>query len=383
MRRVALYLISDGMGGAEQVVWQTINSFSKCESIFLIVNNEIASFYNLLLPDTRVLNIGDIFLHSNKRYRFIRFLLNNRFYSFIPWIILSKSRKIQKYVIDNDIDIIHSHLDYALYSSLRIKKLYKNLKIFYTVHSAFGLVEDKLLKPSLAFSRIDFNSVDTLIFVSHYVFNLYKTKKIPINEFEIIYNGIEYVNNGIYSKPIKTNNEFEILYVGGSKYVKGYDILVETVDLLSKSNFDVNFHVVVLGHLTDYCDFVTMIRQRRLEQFFKLVGYVNPPMHLDYFKTSDILFMPSRSEAMPIAAIEALSLDLPIIAGNVGGLPEIVKHGENGLLSYNNPKEYCDFIIYLMANYNSFLVKAKSYNMKIKPKFNAINMYKSLLEIYS
>jgi L-malate glycosyltransferase len=382
MKRVVLFLISDGIGGAEQVVRHTINGLNKYETIYLIVNNEIASFYNHLLPAGKILNIGDIFLHSNKKFRIIRFLLNNRFYSFIPLIILSKSRKINNYLIDNDIEILHSHLDYALYSSLHIKKFNKNVKLFYTVHGAFGLVEDKLLKPSLALSRIDFNSVNKLIFVSHYIYNLYKTKGIPTNDSEIIYNGIDYTNNGLYSRPAKTNKEFEILYVGGSKYVKGYDILVETIDLLSKSNFENSFHVVVLGHLTDNCDCVTLIRQWGLEKFFKLVGYVDPPKHLDYFKSADMLIMPSRSEALPIAAIEAISLNLPIIANNVGGLPEIIKHGENGLLGNNDPKEYCDFILDLIANYDTFLEKTRNYNLKIRPKFETQNMCQKLLQIY-
>jgi glycosyltransferase involved in cell wall biosynthesis len=381
VRRVAIYLISDGMGGAEQVVWQTIYGLRKYDSIHLIVNNEIASFYADLLPDNRFLNIGDIFLHSKKKFRFIRLLLNNRFYSCIPWIIRFKSQKIADYLAINNIEIIHSHLDYTLYSALNIKKIKTNIKVFHTGHSAFGLIENKLLKPSLPLSRIDFNSVNKMICVSQYIYNLYKEKGIPINESEIIYNGIDYSLTGICSRPAKKNNEFQILYVGGSKYVKGYDILIDTVDILQKSNF--NFHIIVLGHLTDHCEFVTMIRQLQLEKFFSLVGYVDPPKHLNYFKSADILFMPSRSEVLPIAAIEALSLDLPVIAGNVGGLPEIIKHGENGLLSNNNPQDYCDFIIYLKANYNSFLVKVKSYNIKIKPKFNAINMCKSLLEIYS
>ena len=375
-------MISDGMGGAERVVWETINGLGKYDSIFLIVNNEISSFYGNLLPDNRFLNIGDIFLHSNKKFRIIRFLLNNRFYSCIPWIILLKTRKINNYLIDNDIEIIHSHLDYSLYSSLHIKKFNNNIKVFHTVHGAFGLVEDKLLKPFLALSRIDFNSVDKLIFVSQYVFNLYNVNWIPINDFQIIYNGIDYANNDNYSKPIKTNNEFEILYVGGSKYVKGYDILVETIDLLRLSNLENNFQVVVLGPLTDECELVAMIRKRGLEKFFNLIGNVVPPMHLHYFKSSDILFMPSRSEALPVAAIEALSLDLPIIASNVGGLPEIVKHGENGLLSNNNPQEYCNLILNLFANYNTFLEKTKSYNLKLKPEFEAKNMCQKLFKIY-
>jgi glycosyltransferase involved in cell wall biosynthesis len=383
MNKVAIYLISDGIGGAEQVVRETIKGLSGYNSIFLIVNNEIASFYANLLPDSRCLNIGDIFLHSNKKFRIIRFLLNNRYYSFIPLIILSKSRKIINYLIDNDIEILHSHLDYALYSSLYIKKIKTNIKVFHTVHGAFGLIEDKLLKPLVPLSKIDFSNVDKLIFVSRYNYNLYKSKTIAINDFEIIYNGIDYAKNGVYCRPVKTNKIFEILYVGGSKYVKGFDILVETVDQLSKSNMAVSFHVVVLGHITDNYEFVTMIRQRGLERFFSLIGFVVPPLHLSYFESADMLLMPSRSEAFPIAVIEAISLDLPVIANNVGGIPEIIEHGLNGFLGNNIPQEYCEFIIYLMENYNSFLLKVKNYNMKIKPKFNAINMYKSLLKIYS
>jgi len=125
-----------------------------------------------------------------------------------------------------------------------------------------------------------------------------------------------------------------------------------------------------------------MIKKRGLEKFFKLTGYVDPPNHLNYFKSSDILFMPSRSEALPIAAIEAISLDLPIIASNVGGLPELIRHGENGLLGNNDPQEYCDFILDLIANYDTFLERARNYNLKIRPKFEAKNMCQKLLLIY-
>jgi len=371
------------MGGAEQVVWQTINIFRNCESIFLIVNNEIASYYNPLLPEDRILNIGDIFLHSKKKYRVIRFLLNNRIYSLIPFIIRFKSSKIADYLRRYSIETVHTHLDYALYSSLHIKKIKRNIKLYHTVHSAFGLINDKLLKPFLPISKFDFNNVDKLIFVSKYNYNLYKSKNITINSFKIIYNGIDRVNNEVFNRPLKTNKFFEILYVGGSKYVKGYDILIETIDKLSKSNFANNFHVVVLGHISKNCELVTLIKQRGLERYFNLIGFVNPPLHLNYFESADILFMPSRSEAFPIAIIEAISLNLPVITHNVGGIPEIIADKMNGFLGNNIFQEYCDFIIYLIENYNSFLPKVKDYNKKIKRDFMAINMCKSLLEIYN
>jgi glycosyltransferase involved in cell wall biosynthesis len=382
VNRVVILLISDGIGGAEQVVWQTIHGLSKYESIYLAVNNEIASFYADLLPNSRILNIGDIFLHTRKKLRIIRFFINNRYYSLIPLMIRLKSGRIANYLIRNEISIIHSHLDYALYSSLQVKRILKEIKIFHTVHGAFGLVEDKLLKPSLPLSSFDFKIINKLIFVSQYNYNLYKEKSIPVNDYKIIYNGIDLHSEASYSREIRAIKEFEILYVGGSKYVKGYDILVETIVLLRRSFPENPFHVVVLGHLTDHCDFVSMTKQRGIEQYFRLIGYVTPPLHLAYFKSANVLFMPSRSEALPIAAIEAISLDLPVIASNTGGLPEIIKHGKNGMLGNNNPRVYIDLILDLFAGYNTFLEKTRDYNHKTKHQFDANYMCQELLEIY-
>jgi len=382
MRKVAVYLISDGMGGAEQVVWQSIFGFKESNSIYLIVNNEIASFYADLLPECRFLNIGDIYLHSKKKFRTFRFFLNNRFYSLIPWIIRTKTKKVVEFLSRNEIEILHSHLDYTLYSSLRTKKKITSVKLFHSVHSAFGLTENSSLKSSLPLSRINFCFVDKLIFVSNYIYNLYKIKNIPINEYEIIYNGINFLNKEIYREKVNSNNEFEILYVGGSKYVKGYDILVETIDLLSKSKTEWNFQVIVLGQVSDNSDFFRMIKERGIGHLFRFVGFIPPPKHLNFFKSADMLIMPSRSEVLPLAAIEAISLDLPILASNVGGLSEIVKHNENGLLTNNSPIEYYQYILDLMAGYNTFLKKARSYNQGIMSQFDAKNMCQKLLKIY-
>src|SRR3954470_6841463 len=57
------------------------------------------------------------------------------------------------------------------------------------------------------------------------------------------------------------------------------------------------------------------------------------PNIVDYLCASDILLLPSEQESFGLAALEAMACELPVIASNVGGLPEVVDDGETGYLS--------------------------------------------------
>jgi glycosyltransferase involved in cell wall biosynthesis len=47
---------------------------------------------------------------------------------------------------------------------------------------------------------------------------------------------------------------------------------------------------------------------------------------------ADVLLLPSEFESFGLAALEAMSCEVPVVATNVGGIPEVVKHGETGFL---------------------------------------------------
>ena len=55
----------------------------------------------------------------------------------------------------------------------------------------------------------------------------------------------------------------------------------------------------------------------------------------DYYSAMDIFAFPSREEALGSAMLEAMSCGLPVIGSDVGGIPEVVRPGENGFLFPN------------------------------------------------
>ncbi|MFT3892196.1 MAG: glycosyltransferase family 4 protein [Anaerolineales bacterium] len=69
-----------------------------------------------------------------------------------------------------------------------------------------------------------------------------------------------------------------------------------------------------------------------LEDRFKLPGWVEPAQVLELFEKSDILFMPSLSEGLPVVGVQALSKGLAIVASQIGGFLDLVEQGKNGYM---------------------------------------------------
>ncbi len=65
---------------------------------------------------------------------------------------------------------------------------------------------------------------------------------------------------------------------------------------------------------------------------FTLTGWIEPGQVLDWFGRSDVLFMPSRSEGLPVVGVQALAMGLALVVGRAGGFVELVEEGRNGYL---------------------------------------------------
>ncbi|KAF0109324.1 MAG: glycosyltransferase [Anaerolineaceae bacterium] len=70
-----------------------------------------------------------------------------------------------------------------------------------------------------------------------------------------------------------------------------------------------------------------------LGERFRLPGWVTPEEVISHFAKSDLLFMPSLSEGLPVVGVQALAMGLAIVANKVGGFVELVEPGRNGFLA--------------------------------------------------
>jgi len=113
------------------------------------------------------------------------------------------------------------------------------------------------------------------------------------------------------------------------KPVKNLPLFVEVASRLVQSQN--GFHFVLVGDGSERERIEQEIRARRLEAHFTLPGACNDPR--EWHQAFDVLLLTSHSEALPVAILEANSCGVPAVATRVGGVPDVLLHGETGFVA--------------------------------------------------
>ena len=128
---------------------------------------------------------------------------------------------------------------------------------------------------------------------------------------------------------------------------KGYPYLVEVARLVSERVSNVEFYIV--GDGEEFNHLQNLIKKLDLSEKVKLLGFRSDiPSILSQW---DIYVQPSLWEGLCITVVEAIASGLPVVATNVGGIPESVVDGHNGfLVPPRNPELLADRILKLIEN---------------------------------
>jgi len=154
----------------------------------------------------------------------------------------------------------------------------------------------------------------------------HRREKAPLDKIVVIPNFIDDVSK-IAKQPSAT------LRIGTLANIfpnKGYFDLIPLAKQLIKK--DLKFKFVVGGVDKTNGEFFEKIKKESLDSFLDFKGYVSNKAV--FFSEIDVFFLPSYLEGLPTVLLEAVMYETPIVASNVGGIPEIITNGETGWL-YN------------------------------------------------
>jgi glycosyltransferase involved in cell wall biosynthesis len=145
-------------------------------------------------------------------------------------------------------------------------------------------------------------------------------------DIQVIPNGVdlEQLDPG----DIKVHQPPRIVFAGRFVSQKNPVWMVQTLAKLKHLDWE----CILLGDGPLRGEIENQIRTAGLEDRFTLTGWITPEEVIHWFTTSDLLFMPSSSEGLPVTGVQALALGLCIVASRIGGFMEIVEDGYNGYL---------------------------------------------------
>ena len=290
---------------------------------------------------------------------------------------------IRNFIKGNNIDIVQTHgyksNFYALFAAL-----FENVNLLATCHpwiktsprgKAYAKIDKLLLKK---FSRI--------VAISDQVKKEILDAGIPDNKILIVDNGI---NLHRFEEQFDTNEirkQFGIPLtsqvigtVGRLNVEKGHHILLEAAKIVIQKDPSAFFVIVGDGYLKK--DLSRKAEELAIEDHLLLPGILKEiPKILSVF---DIFVLPSLTEGLPMALLEAMAAKKPIIASEVGAIPKVIINNETGILiKSKNVEELANAITDLLGDKDKAnLITKNAYN-KIAQEFSSGRMAKKYIDIY-
>jgi glycosyltransferase involved in cell wall biosynthesis len=174
------------------------------------------------------------------------------------------------------------------------------------------------------FTRPIWKRAKKVIAVSEYTRQL-ALKHYPVN-VEIIPNGVDV--KYLTPSQIKVNKPPRLVFAGRFVPQKNPFAIIKTLSQLK----DLDWNCSMLGDGPLFEDVKCEIEKAGMSERFYLPGWVTPDIVLEQFSNSDILFMPSLSEGLPVVGVQALATGLAIVASEIGGFLDLVDNEKNGFL---------------------------------------------------
>ena len=213
-------------------------------------------------------------------------------------------------------DIIHAH-DFTA-SIISAIASNKKIKVISHIHNNNPWMKKVNLKTLIyLLSTIRYKKI---LIVSNSIINEYVFRKLIKKKTEVIGNVIDINKIKKLSEEKNIQNNYDVIFIGRLSMEKQPQKFIEIIKKLKEKNSEIKAVMVGDGSLKEECE--KIIKDNNLEDNIELKGFKKNPYI--YLKNSKILCMTSGYEGYGLVAVEALSLGKPVVATDVGGIPDIV-----------------------------------------------------------
>ncbi|MDQ0554903.1 glycosyltransferase [Paraclostridium ghonii] len=259
---------------------------------------------------------------------------------------LKSIKNIKKIIKDIKPDIVHAHFasSYGLLGSLVNFKPYI-ISVWGTDIYEFpksNIINKHILKYNLKKADIVLSTSKAMAQET----SLYTNKNIYITPFGVDVN---------LFKPIeKEDVNKDSIVIGTIKTLEdkyGIDYLIKGFKYVKEHFPDKKLKLIIGGEGSKREYLQKLSKELEVDKEISFIGYVNQSDIVEVFNRFDIAVFPSLRESFGVAAVEAEACGIPVVATNVGGLPEATKNGESAILvNSQNEKELGEAIIELIED---------------------------------
>lgn len=249
-------------------------------------------------------------------------------------------------------------------------------KVILHIHGAMfdKFIEDSPLQKKNKIIAL-LNSVDRVIVLSE-SWLTYFSKYIPKDKLLVIYNPSSTFKPGF----IKNYNKkrIQVLFMGRMGERKGTYDLIKAVKLIKASDFILNMY----GD-GDIAQAKALVEKENLQGVITVNNWVSHSEINELYENADIMVLPSYAEGLPMSLLEAVGKGLALVSTKVGGIPEIVKDGENGfLIEAGDVVALSEKLKELIETPGLIEKMGKQSHIIAGEKFSVVKIEKQLLELY-
>lgn len=299
--RVLHVLCSNIFSGAENVACQIINIFKQCDDVEMIYCS----------PDGK-----------------IREALEERDIKFYPLSKMSCT-ELRKAIHDIKPDVIHAHdMRASFFSAL----VCGNIRVVSHVHN--NSFDSRKLTVKAILYQSQARKYTHIFWVSQAAFDGYRFKDKVKEKSSVLRNLIDIGEVNRKASEAVDQDIYDIIYLGRMTYPKNPERVIDVVEQVVHLCPTVKVALVGQGELQNTVE--KAIEERNLGANVRMLGFKSNPYGL--LGKARVMLMTSRWEGLPMCALEAMALGVPIVSTPTDGLKEVVDNGVTGYLETTDEK---------------------------------------------